>query len=40
MGIERTTVVIGSDGNIEKVYPKVSVKGHVDQVIRDLNGTG
>jgi len=39
MGIERTTVVIGADGNIEKVYAKVSVKGHVDQVIRDLNGT-
>ncbi len=39
MGIERTTVLIGSDGIIEKVYPKVSVKGHVDQVIQDLNGT-
>lgn len=38
MGIERTTVVIGTDGNIERVYSKVSVKGHVDQVIRDLNG--
>jgi peroxiredoxin Q/BCP len=37
MGIERTTVVIGSDGKIERLYPKVSVKGHVDQVIRDLN---
>jgi peroxiredoxin Q/BCP len=37
MGIERTTVVIGADGKIERVYPKVSVKGHVDQVIRDLN---
>ncbi len=38
MGIERTTVVIGADGSIEKIYSKVSVKGHVDQVIRDLNG--
>jgi peroxiredoxin Q/BCP len=38
MGIERTTVVIGADGNVERVYSKVSVKGHVDQVLRDLNG--
>ncbi len=37
MGIERTTVVIGTDGEVKKVYSKVSVKGHVDQVIRDLS---
>jgi len=36
MGIERTTVIIDEDGKIEKVYPKVSVKGHVDQVLEDL----
>ncbi len=36
MGIERTTVIIDSKGKVYKVYPKVSVKGHVDRVIEDL----
>ena len=36
MGIERTTVLIDKDGKIAKVYPKVKVKGHVDEVISDL----
>lgn len=38
MGIERTTFIIGTDGRIEQIYPKVSVTGHVDQVIQDLSG--
>jgi peroxiredoxin Q/BCP len=33
MGIIRTTVVIGPDGRIRKLFPKVKVKGHVDQVL-------
>ena len=36
MGIERTTFVIDESGKIMKVYPKVSVKGHVDEVLKDL----
>jgi peroxiredoxin Q/BCP len=36
MGVERTTFLIGEDGLILKVYPKVKVKGHVDQVLEDL----
>lgn len=36
MGIERSTFVIDSEGRIARVYPKVSVTGHVDQVIQDL----
>lgn len=36
MGIERMTFLIGKDGRIKKVYPKVKVEGHVDQVIADL----
>lgn len=36
MGIERTTVIVDADGKIKKVYPKVSVSGHVDQVLEDL----
>ncbi len=36
MGIERTTFVIGADGKIAKIYPKVSVTGHIDQVLADI----
>ena len=32
MGIERTTFVIGPNGKIKKVFPKVSVTGHADDV--------
>ena len=38
MGIVRSTVVIGADGKVLKVYPKVSVKGHVDKVLEDVKG--
>jgi peroxiredoxin Q/BCP len=40
MGIERSTFVIGADGRIAKVYPKVSVPGHVGEVISDLTDSG
>ena len=33
MGIERSTFIIDKDGNIEKEWHKVKVKGHVDEVI-------
>lgn len=36
MGIQRATFLIGPDGNIAKVWPKVRVKGHVDEVLQDL----
>ncbi len=36
MGIERTTVVIDEAGKIQKIYPKVKVKGHVEQILEDL----
>lgn len=32
-GIIRSTVLIGSDGKVAAVWPKVSVKGHVDAVL-------
>ena len=32
MGIERTTFVIGEDGRIAKVFPKVKVDGHAEEV--------
>lgn len=36
MGIERTTVVISPSGKIAALFPKVKVKGHVDQVLKAL----
>jgi peroxiredoxin Q/BCP len=36
MGIERTTFVIGPDGKIKKIFPKVKVKGHVGAVLESL----
>jgi len=35
-GIERTTFVISEKGEIIKIYPKVSVAGHVEQILQDL----
>ena len=32
-GIQRTTFVIGRDGRIARVWPKVSVNGHVEEVL-------
>jgi peroxiredoxin Q/BCP len=32
MGIERTTVVIDAKGRIARIFPKVKVDGHVDEV--------
>ena len=39
MGIIRTTVLIGADGRIARIWPKVRVKGHAEDVLaaaRDL----
>jgi peroxiredoxin Q/BCP len=33
MGIERTTFIIGPDGKIKKIFPKVKVKGHAEEVL-------
>jgi len=36
MGIERSTFILDENGNIEKEWRKVKVKGHVDEVINYL----
>ncbi len=33
MGVERTTFVIGADGKIKKIFPKVGVDGHAEEVL-------
>ncbi|MCZ7556324.1 MAG: thioredoxin-dependent thiol peroxidase [Bacteroidia bacterium] len=38
MGIERTTVIIDGNGTVVRIFPKVKVSGHVDQVLAALNG--
>lgn len=41
LGILRTTVVIDGEGKVARVFPKVRVKGHVDNVlgvVRELAG--
>jgi peroxiredoxin Q/BCP len=36
-GIERTTFIIGRDGIIKKVFPKVKIDGHAGQVLEALD---
>ena len=41
LGITRTTVLIGPDGRIARIWPKVKIEGHADEVLaaaRALNG--
>lgn len=33
MGIERTTVLIDQDGMIARIWPKVKVDGHAEEVL-------
>ena len=36
MGTVRTTVIVGPEGKVEKVFPKVKVDGHVENVLAEL----
>ena len=36
MGIERTTFIIGPDGRIAHVFPKVKAEGHAEEVLEYL----
>jgi len=40
MGIERTTFVIDKSGVVRRVFPKVKVNGHTDEVIAALKEIG
>ena len=35
-GVIRTTVVIGPDGKVTKVFPRVKVDGHVEKVLESI----
>jgi peroxiredoxin Q/BCP len=36
MGVERTTFVIDTEGRIKKIFPKVKVEGHAEEVLAAL----
>ena len=36
MGIERTTFIIDAAGKIKKIFPKVKVEGHAEEVLAAL----
>ena len=38
MGIERATFLIGADGTVLRVWPKVKVKGHAQEVLEAVQG--
>lgn len=38
MGIERTTVIIDKEGRIARIFPKVKVDGHVEEVAAFVKG--
>ncbi|HET9449928.1 MAG TPA: thioredoxin-dependent thiol peroxidase, partial [Aggregicoccus sp.] len=39
MGVNRATFLIGPDGKLARVWPKVKVEGHVDEVLAALGAT-
>lgn len=40
MGVERTTVIIDSNGRIAKIFPKVQIPGHVEAVEAVIRSLG
>jgi peroxiredoxin Q/BCP len=39
MGVERTTVIIGRNGRVARIFPRVKIPGHVQEVekaVREL----
>ena len=37
MGVVRTTVIIDEKGIVKKIFPKVKVNGHVEEVLKTLS---
>lgn len=38
MGVERTSFIIGRNGTVRRVFPKVKVNGHAEEVLAALTG--
>jgi thioredoxin-dependent peroxiredoxin len=39
MGIVRSTFIIGPDGKIQHIFPKVTAEGHADEVLAYLKSS-
>jgi peroxiredoxin Q/BCP len=40
MGVERTTVLVGRDGKVARVWNKVKVPGHAAEVLEAVKALG
>jgi len=40
MGIQRATFLIGPNGNLNHVWPKVKVPGHAEAVLAEVQAGG
>lgn len=40
IGIERTTVIVDSEGKVAKIFPKVKVEGHAEDVFAAVQALG
>ena len=38
MGVVRTTIVIDREGKVRKIFPKVQIDGHVEEVAAAVSG--
>ena len=38
VGVARMTFLIGTDGNIRKIWPQVKPAGHADEVLESIGG--
>ncbi|GAC1534341.1 MAG: hypothetical protein NVS2B17_03230 [Candidatus Velthaea sp.] len=36
MGVQRSTFLVGADGKIAKVWPKVALEGHASEVLESI----
>ena len=40
MGVQRTTVIVGRDGRVARIFPKVQIDGHVQEVESAVRALG
>ena len=40
LGVERTTVIIGRDGRVARIFPEVKIPGHVEEVESSVRALG
>ncbi|MDE2319043.1 MAG: thioredoxin-dependent thiol peroxidase [Rhodospirillales bacterium] len=40
MGIERSTVLVDAKGKVVKIWPKVKIEGHADEVLKAVRALG